>query len=190
MHPMRDILAHGLIADGVFLRPIAQNDQLPCLIQPRKGAHQPRQVLDRTQPRNRPQPLLARPLDHARQAISTRALAIGGHINAIGDALDLARRLLPFSQRNLLQQARGHHQRARAAKANPPIPIAKPRTPRNLILIEAIFMMDQRRRACGLPKQRMRHHRIHRAEIISQHQIMPGHGARQRIEPRRRRPAL
>jgi hypothetical protein len=163
---------------------------MPIVGQSGESPHQTRQILHRAQPRQRAQPLLAGALDQARQSVGFRLAAIGAGVDAIDDAAQFAMRLMPFGDGNRLQPLRGHHQRLGPAQRDAAIPVAARLALLDLILVEAILMMDQRRQAQHIAEQSMRQHRIHRAEIIGQHQIIGRHRLGQRHQPAGRRLAL
>ena len=56
MQAVGNIQPQRFVTDGLALRPLAQNHQLPFLGQAGKGAHQERQVLDHPQAGQRAQP--------------------------------------------------------------------------------------------------------------------------------------
>ena len=149
----------------------AENHQLPILGQTGESAHQPRQVLDRAQPGERAEPELALVLDQVGQYIGPGPGRIGSNVDAVSDPVDPAARLMPDFARDAFEPARGHHQRLRPVECDPAIKVAPPLEAPRFILVEPVFVMDERRQAHRLGIERMRQNRVHRAPIISQHEV-------------------
>lgn len=163
---------------------LAHDDELQSILAPRDRAHQPSDILDRAQPRQRADDQLAGRSHQPRNGVGRGRHGIAFDINAVADQVQARRWLTPHPARYPLQHDRWHHQPMGARQPEPAIQVAPGLQPVDLVDVEPILMVDQRRQAHGSREQAMRHHRVHGAPVIAEDQVIFRHERRDGAQAR------
>lgn len=179
--PVGDAHGGGRLHDVGALRPLADDHQPEAVGNAAHRADQHRQVLDGAQARQCTDDDLLWLTDEARDALGVGIADVEFGVDAVGNAVHAGRGLFPGLERDRLQDVARHRQRVRRGQGDAAIDVALDLEAPRLVGVEAVLVMDQRRRALGIYAPR--HHTVDRAPIVRQHQIETAHIGRDRLVP-------